>query len=87
MTLTLELPNELESELVSEAKQSGLSVADYTLGVLLSRRLPNSLPQNGAELVAYWQSSGLVGTRTDIGDSQLHARKLRSKAQRRKKQD
>jgi predicted DNA-binding antitoxin AbrB/MazE fold protein len=38
----------------------------------------------GAELVAYWQQAGLVGTRTEIRDSQQHAREIRADAERRK---
>jgi hypothetical protein len=43
----------------------------------------NNLPKTGSELVAYWQSEGLIGTRTDITDSQRHARQLRRQAEKR----
>ena len=41
--------------------------------------------RTGAELVAYWKQSGVVGTRTDIRDSQQHARELRAKSDRRER--
>ena len=43
------------------------------------------LPIDGSalELVSYWRSEGVVGSRTDILDSQAHARELRERAQQR----
>jgi hypothetical protein len=87
MILTLELPKELESDLVSEAKQLGLSLPDYTVRLLLSRPLLKTAPQSGAELVAYWQNAGVIGMRSDIDDSQQHARKLRAQAERREQNE
>jgi len=40
-------------------------------------------PTTGAEVVAYWERHGLLGTRPDISDSLEHARALRRKAERR----
>ena len=40
-------------------------------------------PQTAAEVVRYWEAEGLVGTRTDILDSQTHARQLRAQSERR----
>src|SRR2546425_12708295 len=39
-------------------------------------------PTTGAEVVAYWERHGLLGTRPDISDSLEHARALRRKAER-----
>jgi hypothetical protein len=39
-------------------------------------------PKTGAELVAYWQSEGLIGTRPDIADSQAYARGIRRQAEK-----
>ncbi len=83
MSLTLDLPQELESTLSSEAAQFGLSVSEYALRLLSTRRVVEDTPKTGAELVAYWQNAGLIGTRSDIPDSQKHARKIRNKAERR----
>lgn len=44
-----------------------------------------SRPGNGAELVAYWQNAGLLGTRPDIKDSAAHARSLRKQAENRER--
>ena len=46
---------------------------------------PKVSPQTGAELVAYWEAEGLLGTRPDIEDSQDYARELRRQAETRKR--
>jgi hypothetical protein len=45
--------------------------------------LPNPTPRTGAEVVAYWEREGLLGTRTDVTDPGEHARALRESAQKR----
>ncbi|MCB8946084.1 MAG: hypothetical protein H6658_20255 [Ardenticatenaceae bacterium] len=77
MTLILELPRELEHELENEAEQVGLSLSEYALRLLRARAMLSVSPKTGADLVAYWQNAGLIGTRPDISDSQEHARQLR----------
>lgn len=37
----------------------------------------------GADLVAYWEREGLIGTRSDIKDSLEHARAVRRRAEKR----
>lgn len=83
MTLSLNLPPELESELSTEASRLNLPLSEYILRILSTRQVLENPPKTGAELVAYWQSEGLIGSRTDIADSQEHARQLRHDAQRR----
>jgi hypothetical protein len=83
MTLTVELPGELEADLTAEATRLGLSLPEYVLRVLSSRRRVAPAPRNGKELVAYWEREGLLGTRADITDSAQHARDLRARAERR----
>lgn len=83
MTLTLEIPNELEQELSTEAAQLGVSLPEYVLRLLSFRPPLTPTPQTGADLVVYWREAGLVGTRTDIADSQQYARKLRATAEKR----
>jgi hypothetical protein len=73
----------LESVLVSEANQHGLSVQDYALRLLASSLLLENKPKTGAELVEYWQREGVIGSRPEITDSQTHARELRKRAERR----
>jgi hypothetical protein len=41
--------------------------------------IPETRPMTGAEIVAYLQAEGLIGYRTDITDSQAHARMLRER--------
>ena len=83
MSLVLDLPSELEAELATEAAQFGLPLSNYVVGLLATGRRKKLAVQTGAELVAYWQSEGLVGTRPDITDSQAHARALRNQAEMR----
>lgn len=83
MSITLELPEELEQELATEANQMGLSLPDYVLRILTTGVVIGNAPKTGAELVEYWQCEGVIGTRSDIADSQEHARHLRAQAERR----
>jgi len=84
MTLSIELPEELETELVTEAENLGLSLSEYTLQLLQVRRLAGVLPRTGTDLVTYWRRENLIGTRPEIADSPAHARGLREQAQRRR---
>ncbi|MDQ3458707.1 MAG: hypothetical protein M3498_05295 [Deinococcota bacterium] len=83
MSLILELPQNLEAELQKEAARLGLPLSEYALRVLTTGRSTRETPKSGAELVAYWQGEGLIGTRSDVEDSQVHARLLRREAKRR----
>ena len=83
MSITLDLPQELESELATEAAQLGLPLSEYVLRLLSMRSLVGQVPTTGADLVAYWQREGVIGMRSDIVDSQVHARQIRHKAERR----
>lgn len=83
MTISLDLPPELESQLSTEASRLNLPLSEYILRILSTRQVLENPPKTGAELVAYWQSEGLIGSRNDITDSQAHARNLRQKAERR----
>lgn len=81
MPLILELPTELERELTVAAQEAGLSLAEYSLQLLAMRALPDTTVTTGADLVAYWQRLGLIGSRTEILDSQMHARQIRNRAE------
>ena len=83
MTITLEVPQELEHELAIEAAKLGLSLSDYAIRLLSRRNPTQTIPNTGAELVTYWQDAGLIGTHTDIVDSQQHARAIRAQAEKR----
>jgi hypothetical protein len=80
MSLILEPPPDLETELAAEAEHLRLPLADYVLRVLAVGRFPNPMPRTGAELVAYWEREGLLGKRPDITDPSGHARALGEKA-------
>ncbi len=83
MTLTLDLPTELESELSAEAARLGLPLSEYARRLLASRRAPGATPKTGAELLDYWRREEVIGSRPDITDSQEHARAIRRKAEKR----
>ncbi len=85
MSLVLDLPPELETELIAEASRMGLPLPEYVKRLLLAGRPPDPMPRNGSELVSYWQGEGLVGTRSDITDSREHARELRQQAEQRER--
>ena len=83
MSLVLDLPPELETELAAEAARQGLSLSEHVLRLLAGARTTSPALRTGAELLAYWQGEGLIGTRPEGGDSPAHARDLREQAQRR----
>jgi hypothetical protein len=83
MSITLTLPSELENQLMTEATQVGLSLAQYIQQRLSIRKTAESQPRTGLELVAYWQTEGLFGSRPEISDSQCHARTLRAQVENR----
>lgn len=82
MTLTLELPVEIENALSEQAGRLGMSLDEYALHLLQAQALPIQL-KTGAELVAYWQEQQLIGTKVDIKDSAEYARELRAQVERR----
>lgn len=85
MTVTLDLPSELEDELSLEASQLKLPLTEYILRVLVFRPFLQNHPKTGAELISYWESSGIISSRPDINDSQEYARRLRREAETRER--
>jgi hypothetical protein len=83
MTVSLDLPQNLVDELSDEAARRGLSLSEYASQVLSAGREKRIPLTTGADLVAYWRSEGLVGTRPEIEDSQSFAREIRRVAERR----
>jgi hypothetical protein len=108
MTMTLELPPDLEERVNREAARQGLSPSEYVIELvrsstpdepaadeepltpedvreLLDGPWPDDEPRptNGAELVAYWERHGLIGSRPDIKDSLEYVQEMRRKAERR----
>jgi hypothetical protein len=82
MSLVINLPPDLESELSAEANRLRLSLSEYAVR-LLAGQSPSVRPGNGAELVAYWEREGLIGSRPDISDPESHARAIREQAEKR----
>ncbi|GAB4135899.1 MAG: hypothetical protein Fur0046_09170 [Cyanobacteria bacterium J069] len=83
MNVSIELPSDLENELSTEASQLKLPLAEYILRVLSFRPFLQNPPKTGVELVAYWESIEVINSRSDITDSQEHARRLRDQAEHR----
>jgi hypothetical protein len=81
MSLVLNLPPELETELAAEAAHLGLPLPEYAVRLLAGGPSLRPAPRTGAELLAYWQGEGLVGTRPEITDVPADARALREGAQ------
>jgi hypothetical protein len=86
VSIKLDLPPELENELFTEASRLNLPLSEYILRILSVRQVLANPPKTGAELVAYWQSEGVINSRPDITDSQAYARKLRHEAQTRERE-
>lgn len=83
MSITLNLPPELAKMLAEQARQRGLSINDHVLNMLGGHNAGKPTAKTGNDLVAYWQTEGLIGTRGDIADSSEHARTLRQQAEAR----
>ena len=76
MPQTLVLPDDLADALSGEALRLGMSLPDYAIRLHTSTCPSTSAVRNGTGLVAFWQAEGLVGSRSDIGDSQVQARPI-----------
>ena len=85
MNVSIELPSDLENELSAEASQLKLPLSEYILRVLSFRPFLQNPPKTGLDLVAYWESVGVINSRPNITDSQEHARRLRDKAEHRER--
>lgn len=83
MSITLNLPPELEAELSVEANRLDLPLQEYVLRILSTHSCLQNPPQKGSELVAYWEKEGVINSRPEIQDSQKFARHLRSEAEKR----
>lgn len=83
MSISIDIPSSLETELATEASNLNLPLSEYILRILSSRSSVRNTPKTGAELVNYWESVGVIGSRPDIANSQEHARELRNEAETR----
>jgi hypothetical protein len=85
MSKIIQLPDDLAKSLTDGAARAGMSLDEYAIQLLQLQHSPPKVlatPRTGADLVSYWNSEGLIGTRTDIADSSAYARSLREAAQR-----
>jgi len=73
VNISIDLPSDLENELSAEASQLKLPLLEYILHVLSFRPFLQNPPKTGLDLVAYWESVGVIKSRPDITDSQEHA--------------
>lgn len=85
MTVSLDLPQKLVDELSDEAARRNLSLSEYASQILSASRERVPVLKTGADLVAYWKSEGLVGTRPEIADNQDFACEIRRAAERRER--
>ncbi|HET7425437.1 MAG TPA: hypothetical protein VFJ50_00250 [Gemmatimonadales bacterium] len=87
MTITIDLPAELERELEAEAARLGIAVTEYATRLITETRPANGRQYlSGAELVEYWEREGVIGSRLDIEDSTAHARQIRQVAEQRRRE-
>lgn len=87
MTITLDLPGELANTLTADAARLGLSLSEYAARLLTQKAGVPSMASTGADLVAYWQEAGVIGSRPDITDPDAYARELRTEAENRRLND
>ena len=78
MTMTLELPDDVATALVDEANRRGVTVYDFAVSLLARPKTAERGLTDGASVVNYLESEGLLGTRTDITDTLSEARRLRA---------
>lgn len=83
MNVTLDLPQDLERELAAKADRLGVALEEYAIRLLAEGAREARAPRTGPEIVEYWQRENLIGYRSDIRNSAMHARRLRHEAQRR----
>jgi hypothetical protein len=83
VSVTLELPDDLISALQAEADRQGLSLSEYAARLLAGACPGAEAVRTGADLVAYWQAAGVIGSRPDVTDAPAQARILRDRASRR----
>ncbi len=86
MTLILDLTPQQEQQIEAQARARNMDARTYALARLFEDQPVEHAEEkqwSGADLVAYWEKEGVIGSRPDITDSQEHARAIRRKAERR----
>lgn len=73
MTLTLNLPPELEQYLAQEAKRQGLSVETYTLQILQEYILPKEKQSKLVNVLQSWIDEDDADEQQETGEYLIHA--------------
>ncbi|MEH2170760.1 MAG: hypothetical protein V7K41_29730 [Nostoc sp.] len=73
MTLTLNLPPELEQYLAQQAKQQGLSLETYTLQILQEYILPKEKQSKLVNALQSWIDEGDADEQKETGEYLIHA--------------
>jgi hypothetical protein len=73
MTLTLNLPPELEQYLAQQAKQQGLSVETYTLQILQEYILPKEKQSKLVNALQSWIDEGDADEQQETGEYLIQA--------------
>ena len=68
MSITLEVPRELEGRLADGAARRGISVEDYTLQILQSHLSPPARRNAAVELLQSWIDQGDEKEQKETGD-------------------
>ncbi|MEW6127349.1 MAG: hypothetical protein AB1757_09940 [Acidobacteriota bacterium] len=82
-SITINLPADIEKEMAEEVAKIGLSLSEFIVQKLQARRIAKPSVKTDAALVNYWRLEGLIGTRSDITDSQKQARTIREEVEKR----
>jgi hypothetical protein len=73
MTLTLNLPSEVEQYLLQEAKQKGLSVESVILQILTSFIVLRQKQTKAVNLLQSWIEDGDIEEQQETGEYLIHA--------------
>jgi hypothetical protein len=73
MTLSLNLPPELEQYLLQAAKQQGLSLETYTLQILQEYILTQEKQSNLVNVLQSWIDEGDIDEQQETGEYLIHA--------------
>ena len=73
MTVTLNLPPELEQYLAKKAKQQGLSVERYTLQILQEYILPKEKQSKLVNVLQSWVDEGDADEQQETGEYLINA--------------
>ncbi len=73
MTLTLNLPPELEQYLAQQAQQQGISIETYTLQILEEYILPKENQSKLVNLLQSWMDEGNADEQQETGEYLIYA--------------